>query len=228
MRQYISSASGYFTLKFRQKPPRTNGRSDAQCGSSSHLVLDPPVFGKPCGRQRPFGHLAVAAIGQIDFAHRRHVVERLGQRGRLDPLLVLHQGVEKLRQPAVVVDVFVGFRPGAELLAVVAEDGHRVGVLVGQFGEIVDRLLRTAEGDRIAEPLAAGKHREHAALVFRQQVAREFRLAQAGTLEVEVVQHGVFDAGVDQIVGQSDCSQTRSGTHRPRIVAPRRFCSQRV
>ena len=38
MRAYISSASGYFTLKFRQKPPRTNGRSAGQRGSSLHLV----------------------------------------------------------------------------------------------------------------------------------------------------------------------------------------------
>ena len=122
MRQYISSASGYFTLKFRQKPPRTNGRSDAQRGSSLHLVRDPLVLDQLLGRQRPFGHLAVAAIGQIDLADRRHVVERLGQRGHLDPVLVLHQGVEEPRQPAVVVDVLLRLRPGAELLAVVAED----------------------------------------------------------------------------------------------------------
>ena len=167
-----------------------------------HLVRDPLVLDQLLGRQRPFGHLAVAAIGQIDLAHRRHVVERLGQRGHLDPLLVLHQGVEEPRQPAVVVDVLLGLRPGAELLAVVAEDHHRVGVLLGQLGQVVDRLLRVGEGDRVAEPLAAGEDREHAALVFGQQVAGQFRLGQAGALEVEVVEHGVFDAGVDQVAGE--------------------------
>ena len=34
MRAYISSASGYFTLKFRQNPPRTNRLSVGQWGSS--------------------------------------------------------------------------------------------------------------------------------------------------------------------------------------------------
>ncbi len=77
MRAYISSASGYFTLKFRQKPPPTNRRSAGQRGSSLHLVRDPLVLDQLLGGQRPFGHLAVAAIGQIDLAHRRHVVDRL-------------------------------------------------------------------------------------------------------------------------------------------------------
>ncbi len=72
----------------------------------------------------------------------------------------------------------------------------------GDLAQVVDRLLRRGEGDGVAEPLAAGKYREHAALVFGQQVAGQLRFAQSDRLEVEVVQHGVFDAGIDQVAGE--------------------------
>jgi len=98
--------------------------------------------------------------------------------------------------------VFFGFGPGAELLAVVAEDRDRAGVLFRHLGQILDRLLRRAEGDQVAEPLAAWEHRKHAAFVLGQQMAGQLIVGQPGRFEVEVVQHGVFDAGVNQVAGE--------------------------
>ena len=95
MRQYISSASGYFTLKFRQKPPRDKPRSAGQRGVVLGIVRDPLVFDQLLGRQHPFGHLAIAAIGQINLADGRHVVDRLRRRRDLQPTLVGHQSVEE-------------------------------------------------------------------------------------------------------------------------------------
>ena len=154
------------------------------------------------GGKRPFGHFAVRAVGQIDFAHRRDVLEGLGQGGHLDPILVADQGVEEPHQPAVVVNVFFRFRPGAEFFAVVAEDGDRVGLRFGHLGQIVDGRLRIGERNRVAQPLAAGEDRKHAAFVFGDQMARELLLGHAGAFEMEIVENRVFDAGIDQIAGE--------------------------
>jgi len=63
----------------------------------SHFARHALILGQFLERQRPFGHLAVTAIGQVNFSDRRDVVERLGQRRNVNPLLVLRQGVEKPR-----------------------------------------------------------------------------------------------------------------------------------
>ena len=129
IREYISSASGYFTLKFRQKPPRTNRRSAGQRGSSLHLVREPLVLDQLLGRQRPFGHFAVAAVGQIDLAHGGTLSNASASVVTWIQSWLCRQRVEEPLQPAVVVDVLLRLRPGAELLAVVAEHDHRVRVL---------------------------------------------------------------------------------------------------
>ncbi len=64
-----------------ERPQRRGQRGSCSISRAHPLVLDELL-----GRQRPFGHLAVAAIGQVDLADRRHVVDRLGQRGHLDPV----------------------------------------------------------------------------------------------------------------------------------------------
>ncbi len=106
-----------------------------------HQVVDGAViYDLLVGGQGPLGHLAVAAVGQVDLAERGHVVDGLGQRGDVEPILVGHERVEEPFQPAVVVDVFLGFGPGAELLSVVAEDDDRIGLLVGDLAQVVDPL----------------------------------------------------------------------------------------
>jgi len=102
-------------------------------------------------------------------------------------------------QPAVFIDVFLGFRPGAELLAVVAESDHGRGMLARPLGQVFDRLFRIAEGNQVAQPFAAGKDRQHAAFVLGGHVAGKLPVFQAGGLEVEIVQDGVFHAGIHQV-----------------------------
>ena len=75
-------------------------------------------------------------------------------------------------------------------------------MLRGHLRQVVDRLLRIGERNRVSQPLAAGKHREHAPFVLGQQVAGQLRVGQPGALEVEIVEDGVFDAGVDQVAGE--------------------------
>ena len=123
-------------------------------------------------------------------------------RGDLEPTLVGHQGVEEAAEPAVLVDVLLRFRPGAELLAVVAEQADRPGPLLREPGQVADRFLGRGEGDRVPQLLAAGEDAQHAAFVLGDQVALELRIGQAGHLEVEVVEDRVLDAGVDQVVGE--------------------------
>ena len=167
-----------------------------------HLMGDPLVLDQLLGRQRPFGHLAITAIGQVDLADRRHVVDRLRRRGNLQPTLIGHQGVEKPAEPAVLVNVLLGFRPGAELLAVVAEQADRIGPLLREPRQVADRFFGRGKGNRVTQLLAAGEYTQHAAFVLGDQVALELRIGQAGHFEMKVVENGILDAGVDQVVGE--------------------------
>ncbi len=160
------------------------------------------VLGQLLLRQRPFGHLTVRAVGQIDLAHRRNVVEGFGQCRDLDPILVADQGVEKPHQPAVVVNVFFRVRPSAEFFAVVAEDGDRVRLHLSHLRQIVDRRLRIGERNRVSQPLAARENRHRSPFVLRDQMARKLLLGHAGAFEMEIVENRVLDAGIDQIAGE--------------------------
>ena len=77
---------------------------------------------------------------------------RLGQRGDLDPSRLATKSSKNRAQPAVVVDVFLRFRPGAELLAVVAENDDRVRMLVGhrRAGSRSSRAAARTESDSAA------------------------------------------------------------------------------
>ena len=79
MRLYISFASGYLTLKFRQKPPRTKGRMLRPARIVLQLVHGILVGQLLVDRQGPLGHFAIAAVGQVDLADRRHMVHGFGQ-----------------------------------------------------------------------------------------------------------------------------------------------------
>ncbi len=187
-----------------------------------HVVRDPVVFHLLGDRQGPLGHLAVARIGQIDLADRRHVVGRLGERRHAEPRLGGQQGIEEAFQPAVVVAVFLGVGPGAELLAVVAEDHHRVRMPVGDLGQVVDRLFGIAEGDRVPQLLAPREDRHHAAVVLGRVVTGQVVVGQSGGLEVEVVEHGVLDAGGHEVAGERLLPNTLGDPHaadrRPQAV----------
>ncbi len=168
----------------------------------AHFMGDPLVLDQLIGRQGPFGHLAIAAIGQINFPRRRNAVKGLGQRGHLDPILVAHQGIEKADQPALLVNVFFCLRPDAEFLPVIAENGNGVGMLLGHFGQVFQRLLRRGEGNQVSQPLAAGKHRQQPAFILGNQVPGKLRIVESRGLEMKIVENRVFDAGVGQVAAE--------------------------
>ena len=89
--------------------------------------------------------------------------------------------------------------PGAELLAIVAEDDHRAGTPLGDAAEVVDRILRRLERNRVAKLLAAGEHLQDQAVFFGDIVAVELLFAETGVFEVEVVEHGVLDPRADDV-----------------------------
>ena len=54
------------------------------------VVLAVDEFFKPRGRQGPLGHFAVAALGNVDLADGRHLIERFGWRHNAEPTAVFH------------------------------------------------------------------------------------------------------------------------------------------
>src|SRR5262245_51191086 len=93
----------------------------------------------------------------------------------------------------MVVDVLLGFGPNAKFFPVVAEHNDSTRAALGDATEVVDRGLRLLERNRVAERLAAGKDRNHAAIIFGQVVTVELLVGESGVLEVEVVEDRVFN-----------------------------------
>ena len=123
--------------------------------------------------------------------------------------------------------MLLGFRPGAELLAVVAEHDDRVGDAIGNPAQVVDRLVRRREGNQVAQPLAAGKDGEQPAVVFGQVVAVQLVGRQAGILKWKS-SRTVYSMPASTRSLVNDCSHTRSGIHIPCTRASRRDSSQWV
>ena len=71
------------------------------------------------------------------------------------------QEIEEAAEPAFFEDAFVRLGPDAELFAVVGEHGDGVGMSLGDVAEVVDGVLRRAEGNHVAQPLAAGDDADH-------------------------------------------------------------------
>src|SRR5262249_50039991 len=102
----------------------------ATANERSHLTPPPFILPvmlalvelfEPRGRQRPLGHFAVAAFRNIYLADRRHLLERFRGRDDTQPAAVFNECVEQPAKPAVIVNMFFGTWPDAELFAVVAE-----------------------------------------------------------------------------------------------------------
>ncbi len=157
---------------------------------------------EPFDRKGPFGHFAVAAVGKIDASHRRYVIDRLAQRAELEPLGILAERVEEPPKPAVLVDVFLSFRPGSELLAVVAETDDGRGDPLGNVAEIIHRLLRLGKRNCVAELLAARENLEQPPLVFGEVIAVQLVVAEAGAFEMVVVEDRVFNSRAGHVGGK--------------------------
>ena len=100
--------------------------------------------------QGPLDHFPIAALGNVEFALWGNVVDRFAGGSDAKPIAVVPQGIEEANQPTTVVDMLLGVRPGAKLLAIVSKDDHGAGRLLGDAAEVVDRLVWLAERNGVA------------------------------------------------------------------------------
>ncbi len=159
MREYISFDFGILHLEV---PPESTPHELLGARPTLvvlHVVHQVVVFQLPIGGQCPFGHLAVAGIGQVDLAPGRRAGGRLGQRRGVQPVPIGRQRLQKRLQPAVLVDVLLRVRPRPELLAVVAKHDDRVGEAIGDPAQVLDRLVRRRKRDQVPQSLTARETR---------------------------------------------------------------------
>ena len=102
----------------------------------------------------------------------------LAGRGGDKPIGVVDQQLEHSFQPAIFVNVFMGFRPSAEFLAVVAKHDDRTRLLFSDAAKISNRLLRVSEGDQISELLAAWQHGQQLRFILGDVVAVQLVLSE--------------------------------------------------
>src|SRR5580698_272382 len=121
------------------------------------------------------------------------MIDGLAQRADFEPIGVLAERVEKSLEPAVLVNVLFGLRPGAELLAVVAETDDWRGKALGNLAEIANRLMRFGKRNRIAQLFTAGENLEQTSLVLGEVIAVKLLVPQTGAPEMMVVKDRIFD-----------------------------------
>ena len=159
-------------------------------------------FVDPSRGQCPLGHFSVAALGDIEFAQGRHLFDRFAGRGDFEPIAVGHECVEKLCEPAPIVNVLFRAGPVAKFFAVVAKHDHGAWVCFGHRPQVIDRILGLLKRNHIPQSFAAGQHIEDLGVVLGHVVAVQLLAREPGILEVEVVEHRVADPRLDQIAGE--------------------------
>src|SRR5437016_1456933 len=138
-------ASGYFTRKFRQWPPRTNAPSGPATRSSPRSRSKAPSRPTACAGSAQVSISRYDAVGR--YASPALATSRSDER---------RNRVAELGEPAAGVHPVFGAGPTAELLAVVHEHGERTARFP-QIAQVGADLGRRPEGDEIAEPLVDRK-----------------------------------------------------------------------
>lgn len=122
-------------------------------GLLHEVLILPPLL---C-EQTPLHHFLVRARGEIDEPVGGEAVHHAAQGHELDLGGMLEDLVEKPPEPPLLDHPLMGARPHAELLAVISI-GEYLHTLFLHLHEVVDHLVRLAEGDEIAKPHVDGKH----------------------------------------------------------------------
>ncbi len=171
----------------------------APAGIVSQFADEVAVIAPPRERQGPLCHLPIAGVRQIDASRRLRRIERLRESTQLNPLTIAAQSVEEAAQPAVFVAVLVHLRPDAELLAIVGENDDGVGMARGHITEIGQRLVGIAVGHEIAQRLGGREDAQQPAIVFAEVIAEQLVILNARLTKVQIVENGVFHAGIGDV-----------------------------
>ena len=106
-----------------------------------------------------------------------------------------------------------GTGPGPELFTIVTTHNGRVGELVSEAAEILDRFVRILPGNGIAEFFAAWENLQQPAFFLSEVVAMHLVGGHAAVAKVEVVEQRVFDAGVGDVGGERLFPHTFGNPH---------------
>ena len=195
-----------FRISHAEIPPRAAAQKPCHAGQTGISGAGQP--GIDAGqlrlrRQHPFHHLAVAALRQPHRASRRHLADHLRREGHLDPVGVGLEQTEEGLQPPLVEAGLAGVGPDAEFLAVVAKHGQRARPTRREIAKVIDRGLRRRERDHVAKVFADREDRERGAVPLGEPMPVELVLAEAGRLEVGVVEDRPLDSGGSNVAGHA-------------------------
>src|SRR5208283_2271589 len=86
-----------------------------------------------------------------------------------------------------------GLGPNTEFFPVIGHDHESVALRRAKPGKELYSIFGPAERDQIAEPLAPREHAHKTILFFREVIAVQLIIVQAGHLEMEIVDHHMAD-----------------------------------
>ena len=144
--------------------------------------------------QRPFGHLPVAAIWQVNFPKRLSLFDHRRQSRRAEPIAILSQRFEEFLQPTFFVNVLFGVGPGSKLFAVVAKHENAARILFRHFAAVSDDFIRLRKWNQVSKLFAAREDSQNATFIFNHIVAIKLIVRQARAAEMIIVQNRIANS----------------------------------
>jgi len=186
-----------FGVFAKKTAPGTAAKEGEDFRARGELLEDFVIALADARGERPLHHLRVRSRvrsgGEIGAAKRRASRQIIAGRGNLQPFRVFLEGGKKIGEPAILVTVFVGSRPNAELFHVIAHGGDAAGVCAGGIAQIGDDVRDFAERNEIAQGFLAGVEPHGAATVFGKVGAKELFRFEAGGKKMDVIDKGISD-----------------------------------
>src|SRR5260370_2883671 len=143
--------------------------------------------------EHPLHHFRVGRGWKISADERQVRRQIFAGGGNLQPVRVVLKRVKEIREPAVLVTVFMRTGPDTELFHVIAHGSHAVRMEAGGIAKIRDHVCDFAKGNEIAQGFLPGIEADALAKIFSHVSAKKLVRLEAGGQEVNIIDQRVSD-----------------------------------
>src|ERR1700730_14335139 len=128
--------------------------------------------------------------------------QTFGGSAEIEPRGILLESGKEMVEPGLLIAVFEGAGPSAELFHVVAHGGDAIGMGREGVAQVSDGFVDGVPGDQVTQGFLPGNDTDGLALVFGNVIAKELGLLETRGKEVDVVENGVANVAFGEDRGE--------------------------